>query len=134
MNPDGKLTLDGGYTKVELDTASGIFNFFPEGETPAASRAFYTMNLHNVYFSTRIQPRDRLTLYLAYNLSKDTGDGRGQPSFGPGLEPTYSNFSFDGTNFFNSFPLTYQSPSSARVGDAARTPFVESWLAVLQLR
>ncbi len=112
VNPGGRLTLDGGYTKVELDTASGIFNFFPEGETPAASRAFYTMNLHNVYFSTRIQPCARLTVYLAYNLSKDMGDGLGQPGFGPGLEPTYSNFSFDGTNFFNSFPLTYQSPSA----------------------
>ncbi len=57
-------------------------------------------------------PEHLVTVYLGYNLSKDTGDGRGQPSFGPGLEPTYPSFSFDGTNFFNSFPLTYQSPSA----------------------
>ena len=111
-HPGGKLTLDGGYAKLELDTASGIFNFFPEGETPAESRSFYTMNLHTVYFSTRLQPRKRLSVYLAYNLSNDTGDGRSRPSFAAGLDPTYPNFSFDGANFYNSFPLTYQSPSA----------------------
>jgi hypothetical protein len=38
--------------------------------------------------------------------------GRGGDSlpFAPGFEPAYPNFGFDGTNFFNSFPLTYQSP------------------------
>ncbi len=109
--PSGRFSIDGGYTKLELDTVSGIFNFFG-GPSGQPSQSFYTSNLHTAYISTRIQPRARLTLYLGYNIVKDTGEGRDSLVFADDLEPAYPNFRFDGVNFFNSFPLTYQSPSA----------------------
>ena len=53
-HPESRFTLDGGYTKLELDIASGIFNFFPQGDPPAQSRSFYTIEsahgvLHEPY-------------------------------------------------------------------------------------
>ena len=108
----GRLTLDAGYTKLEIDTASGIFNFFGEGDPAPEASAFYTSNLNMLYFSSRLQPHKLATIFFGYNLSKDTGDGRDNLLFAGGLDPAYPNFSFDGTNFYNSFPLTYQSPSA----------------------
>ena len=61
-----------------------------------------------VYWGSRIQARPRLTFCLGYSLAKDTGDGRG-PTVTSGVIPAYPNFSCDG-NFYNSFPLAYQSP------------------------
>lgn len=109
---DGRFTLDAGYTLLNLDTMSGILNFFNPSDTQASSFSFYTSNLHIVNFGTRIQPHNRLTLYLGYNLAKDTGDGRGQLTFPTGVTPNYPNFASDGTSFFNSYPLSYQSPQA----------------------
>jgi hypothetical protein len=47
---------------------------------------------------------------VGYNVAKDTGDGRGILAYVPGPNTPYPNFSRDGANFYNSFPLTYQSP------------------------
>ena len=105
---DGRFTVDANYTKLDLNTASGIFNFLPATEPGVERRSFYTSNLHTVYFGSRIQARPRLTFYLGYSLAKDTGDGR-SPSYSSGVAPGYPNFSFDG-DFYNSFPLSYQSP------------------------
>ncbi|MDA1315929.1 MAG: hypothetical protein O2968_21610 [Acidobacteria bacterium] len=110
--PDGRLMFDAGYTKLEIDTASGIFNFFGEADPVSEARTFYTSNLNTLYFTTRILPHKRATVYLGYNIARDTGDGRGTPVLAAGFEPAYPNFSFDGTNFYSSFPLTYQSPSA----------------------
>jgi hypothetical protein len=106
----GKFIFDGGYTKLEIDTASGIFNFFATGPAAEAARSFYTSNLHTLNLGARLQPHSRLTLFLGYNIAKDMGRGGDSLPFAPGLQPVYPNFAFDGTNFFNSFPLTYQSP------------------------
>ena len=111
-DPDGLLMFDAGYTKLEIDTASGIFNFFDQTDSAPEARTFYTSNLNTLYFSSRLRPHKRATIYLGYNIAKDTGDDRGAPAFADGLVPAYTNFSFDGTNFYNSFPLTYQSPSA----------------------
>ena len=105
---DGRFTVDANYTKLDLNTASGIFNFLPATEPGVERHNFYTSNLHTLYFGSRIQARQRLTFYLGYSLAKDTGDGR-SPSYNSGIVPNYPNFSFDG-DFYNSFPLSYQSP------------------------
>ena len=65
--------------------------------TPAIPRrraiSFYTSNLHIVNFGSRIQPHARLTLYLGYNLAKDTADGRGASELSRnGVTPNYPNF------------------------------------------
>ncbi len=105
---DGSFTIDANYTKLDLNTASGIFNFLQATEPGVERHNFYTSNLHTLYFGSRIQARPRLTFYLGYSLAKDTGDGR-SPSYSSGVVPNYPNFSFDG-DFYNSFPLAYQSP------------------------
>jgi hypothetical protein len=107
----GKFSFDGGYTKLDIDTASGIFNFFAAGPAAEAARSFYTSNLHTLNLGARMQPHSRLALFLGYNVAKDTGmrGGDSLPSR-RALSLPYPNFRFDGTNFFNSFPLTYQSP------------------------
>ena len=105
---DGRITIDANYTKLDLNTASGIFNFLQATEPGVERHNFYTSNLHTLYFGSRIQARPRLTFYLGYSLAKDTGDGR-RPSYSSGVVPNYPNFSFDG-DFYNSFPLAYQSP------------------------
>ena len=108
--PDGRVTLDAGYTKLDMETASGIYNFFAADPAATPVRSFYSSNLHTLHFSARLQPHSRLTLFIGYNLAKDTGDDRGGLSWDNGLQPGYPNFSLDGADFYNSFPLTYQSP------------------------
>ncbi len=110
--PGGRFTLDAGYTLLRLDTMSGIVNFLDPSNGDAASFSFYTSQLHIVNFGSRIQPRERLTVYLGYSLAKDTADGRSQLTFPEGVEPNYPNFTSDGSSFFNSFPLSYQSPQA----------------------
>ncbi len=110
VSPGAKFTLDAGYSQLRMDTASGIFNFFGLDEAGALARTFYSSNLHLINFGARLELHPRLTLYLGYNLAKDTGDDRGSLSFASGFTPAYPSFGFDGTNFYNSFPLSYQSP------------------------
>ena len=107
--PTGRFTFDASYTKLDIDTRSGIFNFLGEIEPEAVRGSFYTSNLHVFYLGSRIEAHDRLLLYLGYTISKDTGDPQGSPSFVSGVTPAYPNFSFDG-DLRNSFPLSYQSP------------------------
>ena len=107
--PTGRFTFDASYTKLDIDTRSGIFNFLDEIEPEAVRGSFYTSNLHVFYLGSRIEAHARLLLYLGYTISKDTGDPQGSPSFVSGVTPAYPNFSFDG-DLRNSFPLSYQSP------------------------
>lgn len=108
--PDGAVTLDGGYGYLHLDSSAGIFDLFdPERESPAG-RTVYTSNLHTLNVGARLEPHNRLTLYLGYALSRDLGDQRDRASVVDGFESAYDAFSFDGRNFFVSFPLTYQTP------------------------
>ena len=108
----GRFSLDAGYTLLHLDTMSGIANFLNPSDAQAVSRSLYTSNLNIINFGSRIQPHSRLTLYLGYNLAKDTGDDRSQLTFPAGVTPNYPNFSAEGTSFFNSYPLSYQSPQA----------------------
>jgi len=110
-HPTGKFTLDANYAKIEINTASGIFNFFDGSEEAPRAANLYISNLHTFYFGSRIAPRERFTFYLGYSISKDTGADR-DLTFAEGVEPNFPDFGFDGVNFFNSFPLTYQSPQA----------------------
>ena len=106
----GRFTVDAGYTKLHLDTASGIFNFLPETGDSVMRNSLYTSNLHTVHFGGRARFSERLTLYLGYTLAKDTGDGRGSLSVADPVVAGYPNFGFDGVNLINNFPLSYQAP------------------------
>ena len=116
--PSDRVLFDLSYSHLDIDTESGIFNFL-EAVEPGEDRqrrSFYTSNLHTFYVGSRLRLHKRLDLYLAYTIAKDTGDGRGAPTFVLGVAPAYPNFRFDG-DLRNSFPLTYQSPL-ARVSAA----------------
>lgn len=107
VDPDGKITIDGGYSWLHADSSAGIFNLVNPG---TAARTLYTSNLHTLNFSTRLRLPRGSTLYLGYTLAKDTGDGRDTSSTTGDFVPTFPSFSFDGANFLVSLPLTYQSP------------------------
>ncbi len=106
----GRFGIDANYTRLDIDTASGIFNFFANDPSSAPARNFYTSNLHTFFFAARAQPHKRLTVYAGYNIAKDTGSDRGILAYVPGANAPYPTFSRDGADFYNAFPLTYQSP------------------------
>lgn len=97
------LALDLGYSKLHLDTIGGIAFFAglpsPTGQT---AQSIYISNVHAANFGTRISLRKRADLYLGYNITRDTGDGRS------GLLPagTVNALLYN----VQTFPLNFQSP------------------------
>lgn len=91
------LSLDAGYTKMHLDTVSGLAYFL--GGVEQRSRSLYLSNLHVGNAAARVSLRQRVDLTLGYQVVKDVGDGRSAP----------------GTSAFSAaqvFPLSYHSPSA----------------------
>ena len=108
---DGRFTFDGGYQRLHLDTAAGIFNLLaPPQEGPSYARSFYTSNMHIGTFGARIAAHERLVLFVGYSIAKDTGEGLDSLPSTPPFTPGYPAVGADGDNFRVSFPLTYQSP------------------------
>jgi len=105
--PKQRWAFDGGYAKLHLDTASGIVNF-PLGPSVEERRSLYTSNLHTVHATLRAEAPRGVTVFLGYTLVKDTAEGRGAR----GQAPSYAAFGFDGTDFVNAYPLSYQSPQA----------------------
>lgn len=103
--PKSRLSFDASYSKLHLDSVGGIAFFagtpFPSLVTGLSS--IYVSNIHSLNLGVRLTPMKRTDLYLGYNLTKDTGDGRA--SLAP--QPSAA-----GQVFYNvqTFPLTYQAP------------------------
>jgi hypothetical protein len=100
------ISFDAAYSKLHLDTIGGIVFF--AGPASAVSlfsnmQSVYISNLHAVSVDARLSLGRRADLYLGYNLTKDTGDGRGslaaQPD--PVTQLLYN---------VQTYPLTYQTP------------------------
>ncbi|HUQ90460.1 MAG TPA: hypothetical protein VM120_02185 [Bryobacteraceae bacterium] len=91
------LSLDAGYSKIHLDTITGIAYF--ASSQLQNGRSLYLSNLHAGTFAARFSLVKRADLYVGYSIIKDTGDGR--PSLASDI-------------FYNAqtFPLSYQSPSA----------------------
>jgi hypothetical protein len=105
-----RWAFDAGYSKLHLDTASGIVNFpLPAGPNVLARRSLYETNLHHAHGTLRIELPRQTTLFLGYSIVKDTA-GLDLPRFTPG--PSYPSFGFDGTDFRNAYPLSYQAPQA----------------------
>ena len=81
-----RVLFDLSYSHLDIDTESGIFNFLEavEPSDELQRRSFYTSNLHTFYAGSRLRLHKRVDLYLAYTIAKDTGDGRGAPTFTSG--------------------------------------------------
>ena len=100
------LSFDASYSKLHLDTAGGIA-FFAGALRPLLVtdlESIYVSNVHSLNAGVRFSVlKKRADLYLGYNLTRDTGDGRSSLA-------TQSTAA--GQVFYNvqTFPLTYQTP------------------------
>jgi len=101
-------SLDGSYSKLHLDTIGGIVFFaglpeFATNQEITGYQSIYVSNIHSVNLGFRFALSKWADLYVGYNLTKDTGDGRS--SLAP--QPTAV-----GQLLYNvqTFPLTYHSP------------------------
>ncbi len=100
-----RVSLDGSYTKLHLDTIGGIDFFagspFPQQVT--GMQSIYISNIHSASLAFRFALTKRADLYVGYNLTKDTGDGRSSLAVQPSpIAQVFYNV--------QTFPLTYQSP------------------------
>lgn len=98
------LSVDASYSKLHLDTIGGIA-FFAGTPFPVSTTgdSIYVSNIHALNIGTHFTVAKRADLYLGYNLTKDTGDGRNSLA----VQPTAA-----AQVFYNvqTFPLTYQTP------------------------
>jgi hypothetical protein len=99
------LSFDASYSKLHLDTISGIAYFFDS--QLIGDRSTYISNIHSGYFGARIAAGSRAEITLGYSRIQDTGDnGRTSPIFpdltGTGTPP--AGFAYQ------SYPLTFESP------------------------
>ena len=112
------VSVDGVWSKLHTDTAGGI-NFFagaPRATLVSGLDSIYVSSLHAANVGVRFAVKKYADLYLGYNITKDTGDGRSslaaQPTAGAQV-------------FYNvqTFPLTFQTPLvrlSVRLTDKLR--------------
>jgi len=112
-SPPKPYGFEAGYTKMHLDTTSGILNF-PVTGLPNVSgrRNLYLSNLHYGHLNFRMELLKRATLFVGYSIVKDTANGQRSAFTVPPLVLNYPNFSFNGTDLINAYPLTYQSPQA----------------------
>jgi len=89
--------LDAAYSKIHLDTLSGIAYF--AGPLVTGEKSYYVSNIHALDATARVSIEPRADLFFGYSRIQDTGDGRATP----------------GTTAFQAaqtFPLSYESPQA----------------------
>jgi len=107
------LSLDLSYSKTHLDTFADLYAELPT--TPdwpksgkiANVRGYvsqYISNIHTVSAIARTAIKDRATLYVGYNITRDTGDGRAAQNLLL-QDPAAAYLALA-----NTFPMTYQAP------------------------
>jgi hypothetical protein len=99
------FSFDASYSKLHLDSLAGIA-FFAGTPFPSLISnldSIYISNIHALNLGVRIALLKRADLYLGYNLTKDTGDGRSSLA---------AQSSAATQVFYNvqTYPLTYQTP------------------------
>lgn len=103
-NANSWLSLDASYSKLHLDTAGGIAFFAGPVQVPltAGNESIYISNIHSANLGVRFAAK-RADVYLGYNITKDTGDGRSAEA--PQATPA-------GQIFHNvqTFPLIFETP------------------------
>jgi len=104
--PRDWFTLDASYSKLHLDSLSGI-QFFAgtDAASSLTSNQVYISNIHAANLGARFVVAKRVDLYLGYAITLDTGDGRGTAAPAGATDPTTLIFAPVQT-----FPLSYQSP------------------------
>jgi hypothetical protein len=108
--PKTRWTFDGGYSKLHLDTASGIVNLF--GPLVSLTRTVYRTELHHAHASLRVELPRQATLFLGYSLVQDTADPDCGASFLCGALFFPASPTLTDTAVVNAYPLNYQSPQA----------------------
>jgi hypothetical protein len=104
--PRDWFTLDATYSKLHLDSLSGIVFFAgPEAVSPLMSNQVYISNIHAANLVARFVVAKRVDLYVGYTITDDTGDGRATAAPPGSTDPTTLIFAPVQT-----FPLSYQAP------------------------
>ncbi len=102
------LSLDMTYTHAHLHTFGNIYAELPLPSGVIVNvRGYSTQfesNIHTVTFLARTAIKKRAALYLGYNLTRDTGDGRAVQDLG--LQNPASAY----LALANTFPMSYQAP------------------------
>lgn len=117
-NAKSWVSLDASYSKLHLDTIGGI-DFFagsPRSQEVTGLQSIYISNIHAANLGLRFALRQYADLYVGYNLTKDTGDGRSSLA---------TQATAAAQVFYNvqTFPLTYHSPVlrlSVRINEKLR--------------
>lgn len=102
------VSLDGSYSRLHLDTIGGI-DFFagsPRSTEIKGLQSVYISNIHAANLGVRLALRKYVDLYVGYNLTKDTGDGRGVGLQRLNTAPDIAGILAGA----QTFPLTYQTP------------------------
>ncbi|HTM50295.1 MAG TPA: hypothetical protein VL285_16495 [Bryobacteraceae bacterium] len=102
--PGNRFSLDAGYSKLHLDTVSGLA-FFAAGTQYQGIRSIYVSNVHAANLGARVGIGKKADLYFGYSITKDTGDGRRAATPGGATDPIVLLLSPAET-----FPLSFQSP------------------------
>jgi hypothetical protein len=100
--PRNWLAFDTGYSKLHLDTLSGIA-YFLNAQLITDDRSLYLSNIHAGNFGARLA-FNRVEFYLGYSRVQDVGDGRGNPV---GARPVAQPDIF---RIWQVFPVSFESP------------------------
>ena len=104
----GWLSFDAAYSKLHLDTISGL-SFFagtPRAQLvePGNYESLYFSNIHAGNLGVRANLKKGATFYAGYSITRDTGDGR--HSLSQSVTDPISAFLIP----VQTFPLSFQSP------------------------
>jgi hypothetical protein len=98
------FSFDAGYSKIHLDTTSGIA-YFSQGDLVNGT-SLYISNIHAANAGFRFTIKPRVDLYAGYTRVQDTGDGRNLPV----TNGVYPFGSGDPFYLAQTFPLNFESP------------------------
>ncbi|HXK07128.1 MAG TPA: hypothetical protein VMS37_32330 [Verrucomicrobiae bacterium] len=103
------FSLDASYVKLHLDSIGGIAFFagLPRQIRQTGYSSVYVSNVHGGNLAAHFVIGRRADVFIGYNITKDTGDGRATQTAGidPVANPVAAMLASVQT-----FPLTYQSP------------------------
>ncbi len=100
------VTFDAGYSKLHLDSVSGI-DFFAASQFLQGLNSVYISNVHAGNVGARFVLSKRVDLYAGYTITRDAGDGRSTPAPVGVTDPTVLLLAPAQT-----FPLSFQSPQA----------------------